>query len=94
MQATINDVAHNTATAFEIAHFTDGRQKDDPMHVSERLYRQHGGWFLRRRQRGREAIVPMTPDDACKWLREKRFDGALVTWFGEKVERQRGRWVG
>ena len=63
MQSTIDGIEYNTAsgTSFEIAHFTDGRQRGDPLHVFEVLYRTGQSWFLHRRRGGVETIVPLTP---------------------------------
>ena len=54
MQATIDDVSYNTALSHEIAHFSDGRQRGDPLHTFEVLYRTGSAWFLRRRRDGCE----------------------------------------
>ena len=43
MQQTIDGKSYNTATAFEIATFSDGRRRGDPLHVSDVLYRGPGG---------------------------------------------------
>ena len=50
MECTIDGITLNTALATEVAHFSNGRQRGDPLHASETLYRQKAAWFLRRRR--------------------------------------------
>jgi hypothetical protein len=88
MEITTPDGTHlNTALATEVAHFSDGRERSDPLHVFEVLYRQRQTWFLRRRRDGKEELIPIMPDQACTWLRQKHFIGALARHFGERVKR-------
>jgi hypothetical protein len=89
MQRIIDDTTYNTATALDVATFTDGRQRSDPLHVVETLYRgPKGAWFINRRQGGGAGtIVPQTPAQAQNWLSLKRFDGALARWFGDRVKK-------
>ena len=79
----------NTALATEVATFSDGRERKDPLHVFEVLYRQGQVWFLVR-QRARidpkKELIPITADQACTWLREKAFLGPLAQHFGERVK--------
>ena len=92
MQVTIDDVTYNTALSHEIAHFSDGRQRGDPLHTFEVLYRTGSAWFLRRRRDGCESIVPLTPEQTRAWCEQKRFDWVLARWFGHPVKRV-PRWV-
>ena len=87
MLKTIDGITLNTALATEVAHFSNGRERGDPLHVSETLYRQKQTWFLRRRARGREDLIPIMADKAQRWLREKNFIGCLAAHFGERVRR-------
>jgi hypothetical protein len=42
MQSIIGNIEYNTATAFEVARFNDGRTRTDPLHRGEVLYRANG----------------------------------------------------
>ena len=45
MERTIDGITLNTALATEVAHFSDGRERSDPLHVFEVLYRQGQTWL-------------------------------------------------
>ncbi len=87
MLKTIDGITYNTATAREVAHFSDGRPLGDPLHVFDTLYRSNVGWFVHRRRGGEESIIPFTPQEAQGWLKEKNFIGALAQHFGQRVKR-------
>ncbi len=87
MERMIDGISYNTAIATEVAHFGDGRERSDPLHCFEVLYRQGPAWFLVRRRNGKEEIVPMMATEACTWLKQKNFICALAQHFGERVKR-------
>jgi hypothetical protein len=87
MLKTIDGITFNTALATEVAHFGDGRERSDPRHVFEMLYRQGPHWFLVRRRDRKEDLIPIIPDQACTWLRQKNFIGQVALHFGERVKR-------
>ena len=90
MESTTDGTTYRTETAFEIATFGDGRQRSDPLHVFETLYRgPKGAWFIHRRQGGVETILPLTPKESQAWLGQKNLLGQLARWFGEPVRKTR-----
>lgn len=84
---TADGTTLNTALADEVASFSDGRERSDPAHVFEVLYRQKQHWFIRRRRDGKDELIPFTADQACTWMRQKNFINALGQHFGERVTR-------
>ena len=100
MKRILDGKRYNTETAEKIASYSNGLGKGNFRNYDETLYKtKNGNWFLSgeggpmtkyshpcgNMTSGGEAIIPMDPDEARRWLESHDKTDALESHFTDKI---------
>lgn len=101
MKKIINGKSYNTETAEEVASFWNGLCSGDFGSLSESLYRtKKGSWFIAgeggpmtkyarhygNMTSGGAELIPITAQQALKWLERHNENEAIEKFFGDEIE--------